>query len=363
MVTASHEDFPSEPFDDLGHGVDPGVEARRRALEDGSGWSPYYAQIATNPDPQISGAQDLPRWPRPPKKPRKQTTSGPDADSYTDPNWGLPHRPDMNSEEKKVHRRGVVVLRTVLAAANKAVSRQNAIAKPWQAPEKVVSDLRELQVGLQAGFLPDSHSEKRAAIEYIPLLNPHREGPSGIPAHLNNLSARIGNSRGLEVAAKFRQSKQVEAATYLGDAKTSQLLFAQLSALFEAKGAHGTFKSFLEHVPQEKSSDIARVVVRYFCLDEIVRTGKASIGLDPLRTKKASTSDPTTALSENDNPRVKVYTDDLFARLSAVDVKELLPFMHRLQTNRMQFWNRILQEMGEEGRQVASGILNKYATK
>ena len=331
--------------------AEPEPDATDKWLEERGGGTDRGYSPAVDP-PKVEGLKKPSRRPGPP-------TRLLDGDSGLDPYWNV-HPGKMTPEEVAAHLEGVGIVRAAIAGANAAASKPNTLIKPWQAPAKVVEDLRELYERSPAKFFPASHSEKRAAIEYLPLLNPDREGLSGIAAHLNNLASRIRNSKGAEAAENFKKSKLEVAAAYLEDAKISQKVFASLSVLLEIKEERQSLYSLLETLPPDVKDDATRVVVRYLCIHEVVDTGRAGIGVDPLRSRKdADTGSPISSWAEN--PRAKQQIDVMLKGLTVAEVKTALPFMHRDQSRRAQFWNRILQAAGEDGRLIALSILNKHA--
>lgn len=312
-------------------------------------------------DRSYSLAVDPPKveWP---KKTRRKPGPPPrllDGDSGLDPHWNV-HPDKMTPEEAADHLEGVGIVRAAIAAAHATVKKPKTVIKPWQAPAKVVEDLQELYEKSPAKFFPASHSEKRTAIEYLPLLNPNREGPSGIAAHLNNIASRLRNSKGAKAAENFKKSKLEAAAAYLEDAKISQQVFTRLSGLLEIEEERQSLYSLLKTLPPDVKNDATRVIVRYLCSQEVVYTGRVGMGIDPLRSRKdAVTGNPINSWAEH--PRAKQQIDGMLNGLTVAEVKTALPFMHRDQTRRAQFWNRILQAAGEDGRLIALSILNKYA--
>lgn len=363
MAIAPFEDYPPEPADPSQEDTDPGVAARQRALEDGSGWSSHSARIATDPDPGISGAQDPPRWPRPPRIPRKQ---GPprrvrDGDSGLDPYWNVP-RTQLTIEQAAGLLAGLEVVRGVLVEERPESDKQVVTPEIWKLTPKQTAEMLHLLNDSRAGFVPKTLGELSLAISMLPYLSPFQVEDRVSPYLLAKRTSikRHHTKQGLtepeaiaeadsailDVARKVKRygddSLQALIALKALDNACLEVITGRRAGLFSTTNLYEIAQT------DKKITAGALVLAQRVILKETAATGESPADVDPFRNLGvtfdaivAKIVEGSTGDKSSKQGQMIEYLIRWMNGITASQIMKSLPRSRAEESKRLQYWNRV----------------------
>ncbi len=356
MAIAHFENYPQEP-------TDPGVAARQRALEEGSGWSPHSARIATDPNPGISGTQDPPRQPRLPRIPRVMVPPRRvrDGDSGLDPHWNVP-RTQLTPEQAAGRIAGLKVVRGVLAKEGSEPDQQTSAPEIWKLPRKQTAEILLILNDSRAGFVPKTSGELSLATSMLPYLNlrqdEDRVSPYLLAEHTNikrhytkrglteHDAIAEADSAILDVAKMVKRygddSLQAQIALKALDDACREIITGRRVELFSTAS--------LYQIVQTNKTLIAGALVlaQRVMLKETAATSKSPAGVDPFRNLgvtfdaiAAKIVDGSTGGKSSKQEQMIEYLIRWMNGVTASQIVKSLSRSRAEESKRLQYWNRV----------------------